>query len=150
MLYQGFCESPGSATNSAWTNDLNEEQGFRTTKSRIVDGVGQRPCKSGVRRDRTVQPDQVGSALRLWTDGGLASRRSGAGVGSHSTVTCRTTDGAVRRSSNPCCTVLIALPVQKQHQASATSRLLHAQQGGRYTRPKDNGFVALLASGCSQ
>ena len=41
-------------------NDLNAEQEFRTTKWRIVDGVEQEACKSGIRRLRLVQLHTAG------------------------------------------------------------------------------------------
>ena len=148
MLYQGCRESPGSATNLARKNDLNAEQGFRTTKLRIVDGVGQGPCKNGVRRDQAaLRHDQVRSG-RLWTDGGLASRRSAVPEWAHSTVPasqgpCVFRHGTIRRSSDSGCTVLGTLLVWEQRQAAATS-VRRAHQVRRYIRPKDNGLIALL------
>ena len=67
-LYQGCRESPGPATNLAKGNNLNAVQGFMTTKWRVIDGVGQEPCKSGVRRGQVAQPDEV-RLVRLCTAG---------------------------------------------------------------------------------
>ena len=132
-------------------NALDAEQGFRTTK------WGTSKCSSG--RDlvkglygkikRFAQLDQVRS-VRLGAAGKYEKGAvSGAGVGSHCTVTCRTTDEAVRRGSNSCCTVLGTLSARQRRQASATS-VRRAQQAERHIRPKDNGFLALLPSGCSR
>ena len=126
------------ATNLPRNNDLNAEQEFRTTKWRIVDGVEQEACKSGIRRLRLVRLHTAGDRQRAAV--------SGAGVGSHSTVTCRTTDGAVRRGSNSCCTVLVTLLVRQQREERRRLPVRRAHQVGGYIRPKDNGFVALLAA----
>ena len=94
--------------------------------------------------ERLNQPNV--RSVRLCTAGKYEKGAvSGAGVGSHSTVTCRTTDGAVRRGSDSRCTVLVTLLVRQQRQAAATP-VRRAQQVQRYTRPKDNGFTALLAA----
>ena len=139
VLYQGCRESPGPATNLAnWTkiNGLNAVQGFMATKWRIINCVGQGSRKSGVRRLRLV---------RLCTAGKYGKGAvSGAGVGSHSTVTRRTTDGTVRCSSSSRCTVLIALLVQQQWQAAATLRSPHVQQVGRNIQHKDTVPIVLL------
>ena len=135
--------------------DLNAEQGLMTTKCRIIDGVGQGPCKSGVRRDQAaLRHDQVRS-VRLRTDGGQFSRRSAVPEWAHSTVpkrgsgfkcpTCRAANGSIRRSGDPRCTVLITVLVRQQWQATATP-VRRAQQVQRYIRPKDNGLIALLAA----
>ena len=119
-------------------NDLHAEQEFRTTKWRTSKcSLGKEACKSGIRRLRLVRLHTAGDRQRAAV--------SGAGAGPHSTVTCRTTDGAVRRGSNSVCTVLGTLSVQQQRQAAATS-VRRAQQAERYIRPKDNGLIALLAA----
>ena len=133
---------------------LDTEQGFRTTKWRTSKcSSGQRPCKRRVRRLRLVlleaQHDQVRS-VRLGAAGKYEKGAvSGAGVGSHSTVTCRTTDGTVRRGSNSGCTVFGTLSARQRRQAAAIS-VRRAQQDERYIRPKDNGFLALLPTGRSR
>ena len=139
-LYQGCRESPGSATNLARENCSGS--GTRIQDHKVVDEqmlLWARPCKRRVRRLRSVlleaQHDQVRS-VRL-------------GAGSHSTVTCRTTDGTVRRGSNSGCTVFGTLSARQRRQAAAIS-VRRAQQDERYIRPKDNGFLALLPTGRSR
>ena len=97
--------------------------------------LGKDLIKNGVWRLRLV---------RLCTAGKYGKGAvSGAGVGSHSTVTRRTTDGTVQCSSSSRCTVLIALLVRQQWQAAATSRSPRAQQVGRNIRHKDTVPIVL-------
>ena len=153
-LYQGCRESPGSATNLARENC--SRSGTRIHDHKVAYEqmlVGQRPCKRRVRRLRSVlleaQHDQVRS-VRLGAAGKYEKGAvSGAGVGSLSAVTCPTTDEAVRRGSNSCCTVLGTLSARQRRQAAATS-VRRAQQAERHIRPKDNGFLALLPTGRSR
>ena len=133
---------------------LDTEQGFRTTKCGRANARLGRDLVKGEYGDcdwfysRFAQLDQEGSALSTagkYEKGAV----SGAGVGSRGTVTCRTTDGTVRRGSNSGCTVLGTLSLRQQRQAAATS-VRRPQQAERHIRPKDNGFLALLPTGRSR
>ena len=136
-------------------NDLKGEQRLMTTKWRMIDGAGQGSCKSEVRRDQAALSEDEVRLVRLRTDGAQESGRSAVPEWAHSTVprrgsgfkcpTCRADNGTVRRSGDPRCTVLIAMLVRQQ-QKRRRLPVRRAQQVGRYIRPKDNGFIALLAA----
>ena len=89
-----------------------------TTKWRMIGGVEQGSCKSGVRRLRLVRlrtdyaRGQSGqSAVPEWAHSTVPKRGSG-----FKCPTCRAANGTVRRSSDPRRTVLIALLVRQQWQ----------------------------------
>ena len=115
-----------------------------TTKLRIIDGVEQEACKSGIRRLRLVRLHTAGDRQRAAV--------SSAGVGSHNTVpegdsgfkcpTCRTANGSIRRSSDPRGTVLITLLVRQQQQRRRLA-VRCAQQVGLHIRYKDTVLIVL-------
>ena len=143
-------ESPGSATNLA--KEKCSRYGTRIQDHKVADEqmlVGQGPRKRLVRQDQAaLGDDQVRSALRLRTDGGLAGRRSAVPEWAHGTVPasqspCVFRHGTIRRSSDSGCTVLGTLSLRQQRQAAETSvRRAHQVEG--YIRPKNNGLIALL------
>ena len=121
VLYQGVVNHRDQPQIWLRKNALDTEQGFRTTKLRILAGVGQGPRKGGIRRSRL-------RLVRLHTAGDRQRAAvSSAGVDSHCTVDVRTTDGTVRRGSDPRCPVLGALLI-RQHQQRRLLPVSRTQQ----------------------